>query len=315
LEWIDDDEEKERIWDAASIRLSERSGRTGMGAISRSFRIPTRVEPLQENNTTRTDQSPSDTRDDAVEIELHEPALTEDNLGLKTWASSYVLAKKWHQMRTELSQAVTSVSDSHAAPFAILELGAGTGLVGLSAAAVLGVNVLLTDLPEIVPNLARNADDNEELLSSRGGSAAAAVIDWTKPQEVRFHQVPNDGRESEEICGGSVVAQTQLPGTRGLSVPIIVAADPIYSTDHPKLLAQAVECHMKRSPEARLIVEMPIRETYAAERADFVSCMQGLGLSLIREETDIGYDDWSEGRGEDLTEVECWMTMWAWKTT
>lgn len=314
LEWIDDDQEKEQIWDAASVRLSERSGRTGMGAISRKFRIPMRAEPLQEDDT-RSDQYQSDIRDDAIDIELHEPALTEDNLGLKTWASSYVLAKKWHQMRTDLSPAVTPEKDTDEASFAVLELGAGTGLVGLAAAAVLGVNVLLTDLPEIVPNLARNADDNAELLSSRGGSAAAAVIDWTKPQEVRLHQEPNDGRGSEEICAQPVVEQTRPPGTRGLSVPIVVAADPIYSGDHPKLLSQAVECHMKRSPEARLIVEMPIRETYAAERADFVARMQGLGLSLIREEKDIGYDDWSEGRGEDLAEVECWMTMWAWKTT
>ncbi|GAB7344198.1 hypothetical protein MBLNU457_2089t1 [Dothideomycetes sp. NU457] len=315
LEWIGTDEEKEEIWDAASIRLSERSGRTGMGAISRKFRIPMRAESLQEDDYTKSDRSPPNMEDDTIEIELHEPALTEDNLGLKTWASSYVLAKKWHQLRTELALAVTSVSGTDGAPFAMLELGAGTGLVGLSAAAVLGLNVLLTDLPEIVPNLARNAGDNAELLSSCGGSATAAVIDWTKPQEVRFAQEMNNGRCSEEIGGESVVAQTQRPGTRGLSVPVIVAADPIYSSDHPKLLSQAVECHMKRSPEARLIVEMPIRETYAAERADFVSCMQGVGLSLIREEKGIGYDDWSEGRGEDLAEVECWMTMWAWKTT
>ncbi|KAG9544668.1 hypothetical protein KCV01_g24754, partial [Aureobasidium melanogenum] len=35
LDWIEDDLEKEKIWDSASLRLSERSGRTGMGAISR----------------------------------------------------------------------------------------------------------------------------------------------------------------------------------------------------------------------------------------------------------------------------------------
>ena len=29
LEWIDDEDDRERIWEAASARLSERSGRTG----------------------------------------------------------------------------------------------------------------------------------------------------------------------------------------------------------------------------------------------------------------------------------------------
>jgi len=274
-----------------------------MGAISRRFRIPLRAETQPENFETAEIQSLSHEQDAAIEVEIHEPALTEDNLGLKTWASSYILAKKWEQLREHLVLPERPSTGCDEENLAILELGAGTGLVGLSAAAVLGVNVLLTDLPEIVSNLARNADENADLLSSRGGSSAVAVVDWTKPEEVIYAETQHNFRHSKERHLES-----------SLSVPIIVAADPIYSKDHPKLLAQAVKCHLERSSNARLIVEMPIRDTYAPERADYIVCMESLGLTLIREEKDIGYDDWSEGRGEELAEVECWMTMWAWKS-
>jgi len=285
-----------------------------MGAISRKFRIPIRAESQPEDLEAAGALSLSHEQDAAIEIEIHEPALTEDNLGLKTWASSYVLAKKWHHLREHLLLPVQSSSARSVESLTILELGAGTGLVGLSAAAVLGVNVLLTDLPEIVSNLAHNADENADLLLSRGGSTTVAVVDWTKPQEVVYQETSNFSRDTKGPSHRLVDGHALLPGRRGLSVPVVVAADPIYSKDHPKLLAQAVDCHLERSLNARLIVEMPIRDTYAAERADYVSCMQDLGLTLIREEKDIGYDDWSEGRGEELAEVECWMTMWAWKS-
>jgi D-xylulose reductase len=70
LKWIHDDEVKEEIWNQASFRLSERSGRTAMGALSRDFRIPTATSSFN--------------------LSIHEPALTGDDLGLKTWAASYI---------------------------------------------------------------------------------------------------------------------------------------------------------------------------------------------------------------------------------
>lgn len=60
----------------------------------------------------------------------------------------------------------------------ILELGSGTGLLGLAAAAILRANVTLTDLPHVLPNLRFNADSNADTINSRGGSVQVHQLQW-----------------------------------------------------------------------------------------------------------------------------------------
>ena len=258
LAWIPDDVEKERIWEMASARLSERSGRTGMPAVSRTFDVPTGSGTIQ--------------------IVLHEPSLTEDNLGLKTWASSYLLAKRLHLV--ELPEL------AHGSRRRVLELGSGTGLVGIAAAAVWGAEVHLTDLPEIEPNLAMNVRDNRQVIENGGGIATTGVLDWsdaTKP--------PSDEAE----------------------YPTILAADPLYSPEHPALLVQTIERYLARSAEARVIVELPLREAYAPEILDFYERMRALGLETRDQGEETGYDDWGGGEDGGLKEVRCWWGVWVWK--
>ncbi|TIA77256.1 VPS28-domain-containing protein [Aureobasidium pullulans] len=295
LTWIEDDAEKEKIWDSASLRLSERSGRTGMGAISRSFRIPLSAETTNSSSTMKPVITTSDEQDTNIDVKIHEPALTEDNLGLKTWASSFVFARNWHNLRDRIP--LVFGKDKNAT---ILELGAGTGLVGIAAAAVLGAQVLLTDLPEILPNLERNIASNKETIESRNGSAQAAMLDWTAPEKIIY---PEDSEGKRPL-----VAEAESS-----KYPLVVAADPIYSKEHPAWLVQTINCHLARGPDARVLIQIPIREAYAEERADLKDRMVKVGLEICHEQTEIGYDDWSDGQGEELSEVECWMDMWKWK--
>ena len=60
------------------------------------------------------------------------------------------------------------------------------------------------------------------------------------------------------------------------SFPLILAADPIYSSDHPRLLVQTIEHHLSKSKDARFIVELPLRELYAAEREDLKQRLESL---------------------------------------
>mmetsp|Transcript_1649 Transcript_1649/g.4750 ORF Transcript_1649/g.4750 Transcript_1649/m.4750 type:complete len:172 (+) Transcript_1649:449-964(+) len=47
----------------------------------------------------------------------------------------------------------------------VLELGSGTGLAGIAAAMALRVPTVLTDLPEVLPSISRNASLNKDMSS------------------------------------------------------------------------------------------------------------------------------------------------------
>jgi predicted nicotinamide N-methyase len=282
LAWIEDDNEKEQVWEAASQRMSERSGRTAMGAITRSFAIPLSpvVEVEQAVGVVQPEQASGRVLDDIVELTIHEPPMTADNLGLKTWASSYLLAKQLCSLRRHIPDLPSDA--------VVLELGAGTGLVGMAASAVFQRDVLLTDLPEIVPNLEQNARSNESAISYCHGTVSAAVLDWMKPDELQA-----------DACNG-------LPN----SFPLIVIADPIYSPEHPRLLVNAIEWHLSRDDTARVVIELPLRDAYVAERQDLRDRLASIGLGVVEQGEEVGYDDWSSGDGEELTEVRCWWSVW-----
>ncbi|TKA51522.1 hypothetical protein B0A55_12278, partial [Friedmanniomyces simplex] len=280
LAWIDDDAEKEEVWEAASLRLSERSGRMAMGDIHRTFVVS--LHAMDASDRSARDKATEDA-DEKLEITLHEPALTADNMGLKTWASSYLLARRMVHVRDLLP---------HLTPDArVLELGAGTGLVGLAAAVVLKRTVILTDLADIVPNLERNVRDNAALLALHDTKAEAAVLDWSEPGT--FILAPASG-EQQQRCPPH-------------SFPLILATDSIYSPAHPALLVQAIEYHLCRSRDSRVVLEMPVRDAYTAERGELRKRMATLGLVVVSEGLEVGYDDWgaSDGRddGEALAEV------------
>lgn len=241
-----------------------------MPAISRTFTIPTHTGH--------------------VELSLHEPSLTEDHLGFKTWASSYMLAKRLCGM---------NLPPPRSGRHRILELGSGTGLVGMAAAAVLKADVLLTDLPEIEGNLAKNVSQNLDIIESEGGSATTAVLNWANPSLV----------DSSSAVSINTLASHE-------PFPIILAADCMYSAEHPALLVNAVTPWLDRSPVARLILETPLREGhgYEKERDDLRQKLVALGLQVLEQGEEIGYDDWG-GVGSELQEVPCWWSIWRWKET
>ncbi|TKX20615.1 hypothetical protein C1H76_7203 [Elsinoe australis] len=302
LAWIDDDADKEQIWNTASVRLSERSGRTAMGALTRTFPVPL-IHDGETGDVTGPASDGSDEGTPQVDISIHEPALTADNLGFKTWAASYVLARNWRNLLHNVPSIELCQYQKHKQPDLMLELGAGTGLVGLAAAAVLGVRILLTDLPLISSNLARNVKDNATSIETAGAGASVAILDWSQPKDVLPVQLEevNDHKES---------LHASVKSEQGLDAVVVVAADPIYSMEHPVMLVNAIKQHLSKITEARVIIGIPIREAYVEERALFRKQMGSIGLELAFEEKEIGLDDW--GSDDAPNEVECSTTVWKW---
>lgn len=94
--------------------------------------------------------------------------------GLTTWDGSVVLAKYLeHQRRGDISGS------------RIVELGAGTGLAGISAALLGARQVILSDLSYVVDNLAKNVAETKKLAASAGkpitSEISTQVLDWFDP--------------------------------------------------------------------------------------------------------------------------------------
>lgn len=222
--------------------------------------------------------------------------MTGDELGLKTWAASYLLAKRLHTLQPMRSDDIPKLR--------VLELGSGTGLVGLAMAG-LGADVHLTDLSSICPNLARNVQANSRTISQNSGSAHTATLDWSCPALY----------ESFEDSANTDVA-TSVPD----KFPLILAADSLYSPDHPRMLVESIAQWLSRQDDARVIVEFPYRDAYLPQISDFRQRMMDIGLEIVDQGEENGYDDWgsSTAHGEDEDEddsalVTCWWSCWAWQ--
>ncbi|KAL8987002.1 MAG: hypothetical protein Q9169_008734, partial [Polycauliona sp. 2 TL-2023] len=160
----------------------------------------------------------------------------------------------------------------------VIELGAGTGLVGLAVAAMFDVHVHLTDLPAIVPNLLANTTANSS--NTTKGCASVGELDWSNATD--------HGTEENKIYD------------------LLIAADPLYSPQHPAWLVGAIGRVLKRDAAARVVIELPLREAYAPEIKELKSRMEGLELTILVEGTEKGVEDWEDSqRGDERMQVEC----------
>ncbi|KAI4595775.1 hypothetical protein KJ359_006412 [Pestalotiopsis sp. 9143b] len=266
LRWLgDDDEEKEAIWEEASRRLSERCGRAGMGEITRRWPFTGAAYP-------------------DFELIVREPSITGDCLGFKTWGSSYFLAGLLDQIAAQ-SLSHLLPAEANSAP-GVLELGSGTGLCGMAAAAIWRTRVVLSDLPEIVANLSHNVETNREMIESLGGTVEAGALTWGAPLEENDVELfPNKNQFN-----------------------IVLIADPIYDDDHPALLSSAVRDHLSNDEDARVVAMVPLRDSTTRRLLqDFKDKIAGgeRPLACLEEHALMGQDDWGED-DEEKTPIECW---------
>lgn len=235
LDWVDKEDDKDAVSKLASLRLSENCGRTAQPEITRKITLPNLSQFLTRGKY----------------ILLKEPSLTSDNLGLKTWGSSIILASKLVQNH------LFSPEKHLLSP--VLELGSGTGLVGL-VGALLGYEVTLTDLPEIVPNLKTNLDLN-------GVVAGADQLDWSCPS-LFLEKYGKDKKFNT-----------------------VILSDPIYSSQHPYWVVNMIEMFLSQDPNARVLIQLPIRKSYEKEREVLRDLLEEQRLEPTLTETEVGDDE------------------------
>lgn len=234
---------------------------------------------------SRTFAIPATESTKALMITLHEPSLTADNLGHKTWLASFLLAK---HLPTLVPHILSLGRYGQEARTRVIELGAGTGLVGLSVAALFDVDVHLTDLATIVPNLRSNVDNYQpKAISNAKGNISVAELDWSALP------CPEGGEQTK--------------------YDLVVAADPLYSPKHPVWLVAAIDHVARRDRVARVVIELPLREAYMPEVEDLKKRMRTLGLVIEVEGLESGFEDWESAyRKNARTEVNCWWAVWRW---
>lgn len=227
---------------------------------------------------------------DHVSLVISEASCSAEGLHLVTWSSAFLLSKELYHLQIDRAQ----LKDP-ATGYSILELGAGTGLTGIAAAAVWGGSALLTDLPTIVPGVQVNADLNKEAITAHGGRVACGTLDWNSPERIYIHNTSGEN-ESATI---EVNDETAFP--------VIVTADTMYTEDHPRLVSQTILKCLRRTKDARAVVMYAMRIAYIDHIREFWELMESGGLVAVQEgRAEIDLKDWDD---EKLHE---WC-VWKWK--
>lgn len=260
------------------------------------------MNPSRKGNQTYAITTPSpDSPNHTTTLTLSEPSLKAENLSLTTWGSAFVLSNLLSTLRTSIPlDPFPQTPTSATAPgLDILELGAGTGLTGLLAATLYAREAVLTDLAPLIPALEANIRLNAPVLAAAGGAGRAGTLDWNEPRVL--HLYPRPGPSS---AGAAPV--TLANDMRGRA-RLILAADTMYTAEHPRLLSGAIAAWLREEAGARAVVCYPLRVAYLDEIREFWACMEGVGLECRAEgRKEVEEAEWDDER------VNEW-SVWGWR--
>ena len=232
---------------------------------------------------------PTSVTDSSISIQIAVPDIKAENLPLSTWTASVVLAGQLHKFDFALPTTRHLVQSESS--IAVLELGAGTGLVGLSAACLWKTTAILTDLAPIVPGLDTNIALNKDLIETSGGYVRSGVLDWSRPKSL-------------SVASGDMDTARIIPSSK--KARVILAADTIYDSDHPELLTSVIFEWLERSADARVCICYPLRVAYLDEIRELWQRLESGGLETIHEGQETYVGDSPNGDDEALCEWSVW---------
>uniref|UniRef100_A0AAV1UTN7 Uncharacterized protein n=1 Tax=Peronospora matthiolae TaxID=2874970 RepID=A0AAV1UTN7_9STRA len=161
---------------------------------------------------------------DGQVVQIEEVGNSGKGTGLTLWDGSVVLAKYLeHQRREEIAGS------------RLVELGAGTGLVGIAAALLGAQQVILSDLDYAIDNLAKNVADTMKLAASAGrivkSDVSTRVLDWFDP--------PTDLGDIDFLLASDVVWVEEL------IPPLVATFDTLLR--HSSVQTEILMSYQKRS--------------------------------------------------------------------
>ncbi|KAK3813065.1 MAG: putative methyltransferase-domain-containing protein [Benniella sp.] len=167
---------------------------------------------------------------DALDIDEDPSGLLRGGVGSTIWDAGIVLAKY-----LERSLAAT-LAGSDTPTLNILELGSGTGVVGLAAARMLSAmkrrgKVVLTDKENVVPLLQRNADRNK----SEGIDIETRVLDWEIVSGIKAIDTTNPSNEGA-AAAAAAAAQPESTAPKTTSDASSSSIDSSTAADHQELI-------------------------------------------------------------------------------
>ncbi|KAF7312156.1 hypothetical protein MIND_00228200 [Mycena indigotica] len=187
------------------------------------------------------------------------------SVGAQTWGGAFVLAEMIATHPEEFQLHKKSQSTLR-----VLELGSGTGLVGITVAKIanhldLPTRVVCTDAyPPALHNLATNISANFDNISGTL-SVESLALDWSimanKPLTALF------------------------PPPLDIAFDIILGADIIYEAEHALWIRKVLTRFLRRNGLFHLLV--PLRPTHAAESGtiEMVFIADGQGPEILSKET------------------------------
>ncbi|KAL7141782.1 hypothetical protein ABFS83_08G076700 [Erythranthe nasuta] len=169
--------------------------------------------PLCLPTTTTTNLPESQQQEQTYRLDLIDSTITirqfpSQGISFQLWPAAATLVTlldrhKLHHPTTTaspLSSTLNALITPHRR-LRILELGSGTGIVGIAAAALLGAKVTATDLPHALPNLQFNVAANAGIFEPHGGAVEVAALQWGEKKDMEAI----GGRDQYDLILGSDV--------------------------------------------------------------------------------------------------------------